>query len=153
MKIKDIFLFLCNEFDTSLDLEYTISLWQTCQIYWWKNVCDFAGKIDLIAKWISCASIFHVLCSYFLVLIYLFCKVEKYTHMIELMLAAHQPVLITGMPGVGKTSLLQVKQWEKERKVELNHKKLQRANLLGFSFIAILTICNCYKYLSTTHFV
>lgn len=43
--------------------------------------------------------------------------------MIELMLAAHQPVLITGMPGVGKTSLLQVKQWEKERKVELIHKK------------------------------
>uniref|UniRef100_A0A8W8M9M4 AAA+ ATPase domain-containing protein n=1 Tax=Magallana gigas TaxID=29159 RepID=A0A8W8M9M4_MAGGI len=34
-------------------------------------------------------------------------EVEKYTHMIELMLAAHQPVLITGMPGVGKTSLLQ----------------------------------------------
>lgn len=59
--------------------------------------------------------------------------------MIELMLAAHQPVLITGMPGVGKTSLLQVKQWEKERKVELIHKKLQRANSLGFSFIAILT--------------
>lgn len=73
--------------------------------------------------------------------------------MIELMLAAHQSVLITGMPGVGKTSLLQVKQWEKERKVELNDKKLQRANSLGFSFIAILTICNCYEYLSTTHFV
>lgn len=59
--------------------------------------------------------------------------------MIELMLAAHQPVLITGMPGVGKTSLLQVKRWEKERKVELIHKKYQRANLLGFSLIAILT--------------
>lgn len=59
----------------------------------------------------------------FLVHIYLFCQVEKYTHMIELMLAAHQPVLITGMPGVGKTSLLQVKRWEKERKVELIHKK------------------------------
>ncbi|XP_062587861.1 dynein heavy chain domain-containing protein 1-like, partial [Saccostrea cucullata] len=34
-------------------------------------------------------------------------EVEKYTHMIELMLAAHQPVLLSGMPGVGKTSLLQ----------------------------------------------
>ncbi|XP_078321876.1 dynein heavy chain domain-containing protein 1-like isoform X5 [Crassostrea virginica] len=34
-------------------------------------------------------------------------EVEKYSHMIDLMLAAHQPVLVSGMPGVGKTSLLQ----------------------------------------------
>ncbi|XP_056008158.1 dynein heavy chain domain-containing protein 1-like [Ostrea edulis] len=34
-------------------------------------------------------------------------EVEKYTHMVELMLSAHQPVLLSGMPGVGKTSLLQ----------------------------------------------
>ncbi|KAL3832089.1 hypothetical protein ACJMK2_023767 [Sinanodonta woodiana] len=34
-------------------------------------------------------------------------EVEKYTFLTELMLGSHQPVLITGMPGVGKTSLIQ----------------------------------------------
>lgn len=35
-------------------------------------------------------------------------EVEKYTFLIELLVNSHQPVLLTGQPGVGKTSLIHV---------------------------------------------
>ena len=35
-------------------------------------------------------------------------EVEKYSYLMDLLLGSHQPVLVTGMPGVGKTSILQV---------------------------------------------
>ena len=35
-------------------------------------------------------------------------EVEKYMYLTELMINSHQPVLLSGQPGVGKTSLINV---------------------------------------------
>lgn len=35
-------------------------------------------------------------------------EVEKYAYLIDLLLGSHQPVLVSGIPGVGKTSIIQV---------------------------------------------
>lgn len=35
-------------------------------------------------------------------------EVEKYTYLIDLMISSHQPVLLAGQPGVGKTTLINV---------------------------------------------
>ena len=35
-------------------------------------------------------------------------EVEKHAYLLDLLLGSHQPVLVSGMPGVGKTSVIQV---------------------------------------------
>ena len=35
-------------------------------------------------------------------------EVEKFSYIVDLLLGSHQPVLVSGMPGVGKTSIIQV---------------------------------------------
>ena len=35
-------------------------------------------------------------------------EVEKHAYLLDLLLGSHQPVLVSGMPGVGKTSIIQV---------------------------------------------
>ena len=41
----------------------------------------------------------------------LFCLVqaERYFHLLDILVGANQPVLLTGAPGIGKTALIQVR--------------------------------------------
>ena len=57
----------------------------------------------------------HISLQYFDRLFFFFNQNDRYNFLIDLLLGAQQPVLVTGAPGVGKTKLIEV--WKTFRKL------------------------------------
>lgn len=156
MKIKDIFLF----FAMKLIHLQTLSTQFLCHrhirfrfIDEKSLICDFAGKTDLIGKWISCASIFHLFVFIFFSM-YSFVLPGGEIHPHDRVDAGGPPTCVDYRHAGGRENLPSTGKvvGSKERKIV--SRLFVKNNMLicwFFFFLPTSPICNCYENISTTN--